>query len=235
MPHGEAEESPSLVILNTAGGLTGGDALSTDLSVHEHARATVTTVACERIYRSIAGDACIEQQLKVGHGARLDWIPQETILFDGGRLSRRSDVQLEQDAEITIVEAILFGRAAMGETVKRASLRDFLIIRRQGRVLFADAIRMVDPFDQMAGCPATLDGNLAAGTLVHIGQSLGSKRDALRAAFSGANQVMAGATILGDVLVARIVAPSGSALRSVLVPAMECIRDGRRLPTNWLC
>src|SRR3546814_973684 len=86
--------------------------------------------------------AFIEQHLQVGRGARLDWIPQGTILYDRSRVRRRLDVQLEGDAEITVAEAVLLGRAEMGETVNGGSFSDLWTVRRDGSLLYADAMRI---------------------------------------------------------------------------------------------
>ena len=107
LPHSETGGEISVAVINTAGGLTRGDSLSVDVVLEEGARATVTTPACERIYRSIGGEVSIGQRLQVGRGARLDWLPQETILFDRARLRRRFDVELEAGAEVTLSEVIL--------------------------------------------------------------------------------------------------------------------------------
>ena len=216
LPQCEIDGEIDIALINTSGGLTGGDALSVDVVLDEGARATVTTPACERIYRPIGGEASVRQRLQVGRGARLDWIPQETILFDRARFWRRFDVRLETGAEITLSEAILFGRTAMGETVKSGGMLDFWTIRQDDRLLFADAMRISEPFDQTVACPTTLDGNFAFASLVHVGQGLDAKRDLLRAGFSTTNKAIAAASVVGGVLVARIVAPSGTALRSVL-------------------
>ena len=217
------------------GGLTGGDALSVDVSLDDGARATVTTPGCERIYRSVDGDAVVHQRLQVGRRARLDWIPQETILFDRARLSRRFDIELQDDAEITLAEAMLFGRAAMGETIRSGFVRDCWTVRRDGRLLFADAMRIAEPFDEAMACSTTLCGGGAMATLVHVGRDLEAKRDALRDVFAEDRGSLAGASIVNDVLVARIVASSGRALRSTLVAALSVLREQRTLPRNWLC
>src|SRR3546814_352355 len=156
LPRPRCDREADLVMMNTAGGLTGGDRLSVQVFVGEGACATVTTPACEHIYRSIAGEAFIEQRLQVGRAGRLDWLPQETILFDRSRVRRRLDVHLEADAEITIAEAVLFGRTAMGETVKGGFFSDLWTVRCGGRLLFADATRIAESFDRIPACPTTL-------------------------------------------------------------------------------
>lgn len=233
--HPTANGELDVVLINTAGGLTGGDQLSVDVTLTERARATLTTPGCERIYRSSGEHARVEQRLRVGRGARLDWLPQETILYDQGRLQRRLDVELDADAEVTLGEAILFGRTAMGEHVKRGHLSDRWTIRRAGRLMFADAIRMVDRFESSTACPTTLRSNCAMASIVHVGRDIEAKRDALRALFSRVEGAIAGTSAIHEVLVSRVVAPDGRLLRQCVIPALSVLRDGRPLPRNWLC
>ncbi|MBS3652515.1 urease accessory protein UreD [Pseudaminobacter sp. 19-2017] len=235
MPRLHGDSGVELVMINTAGGLTGGDRLSIEVVVGERACATVTTPACEHIYRSLGSEASIEQRLQVARGAKLDWIPQETILFDRGRVRRQLDAWLEADAELTIAEAVLFGRTAMGETVTNGFLSDFWTVRRDGHLLFADATRIAESFSQSAACLAALRGQTAMASVVHVGRNLERKRDRLRAGFSQATESAAGASVIGDVLVARIVAPGRMALRRALVPALASLRDTRPLPRLWYC
>src|SRR3546814_855368 len=144
LPRSERPGEAEVVIMNTAGGLTGGDRLSIEVFLENGAHVMATTPACEHIYRSIDGEAMIEQRLQVGRGARLDWIPQGTILFDRSRVRRRFDVRLQADAEITVAEAAMLGRTEMGETMDGGPFPDFWPVRRGGRLLYADAMRIVD-------------------------------------------------------------------------------------------
>jgi urease accessory protein len=222
-------------MLNTAGGLTGGDHLSIDVSVVAGGRTTVTTPGCERIYRSLQGDAVIEQRLHVGCGARLDWIPQETILYERGRVRRRIDVELESDAEITLIEGLILGRTAMGEVVTEGRFSDFWSVRRGARLVFADATRIDGVFATTIANPAALGGHSSIASLMHVGRDLPAKRDALRERFAHVVDGQAGASVVGEILVGRIVAAGGSALRKVLVAALAILRDSRPLPRLWSC
>ncbi len=235
LPRPELDGSVDAVLINTSGGLTGGDALSIEVDLGEGARATVTTPGCERIYRSIGGEALIHHRLQVGRHARLDWLPQETILFDRCRLRRSFDIRLLDDAEVTVAEAILFGRTAMGETVESGFLSDFWTVHRGGRMLYADAMRIAEPFGQTIAGPTTLGGYAAMASLVHVGNDLEAKRDALRLVFTELNGLVAGASVVGGVLVARMLARSSRALRSMLITALYSLRERRPLPRNWLC
>jgi urease accessory protein len=235
LPRPQSAGEVDLVMINTAGGLTGGDCVSIEITLSESARATITTPACERIYRSSEGEASIQQYLRVARGARLDWIPQETILYDRSRVRRRLEVQLEDDAEITVADAILLGRVAMGEIVTDGSYADLRIVRRDARLLFVDATRIVEAFRQARDCPALLGRHVALATLIHVGPNSAAKRDALRARFADNVATQAGASVVGEVLVARIVAAGGSALRPVLIAALAILRDARPLPRLWSC
>lgn len=235
LPRSPSEDDAELVVINTAGGLTGGDRTSLEVDVGKSACVTVTTPGSERIYRSREGEAVVKQGLTVRRAGRLDWLPQETILFDGGRLRRRSDLELEDGAEATIVEPILLGRAAMGETVKTGLLSDFWTVRRNGGLMFADAMRITDPFGAAINQLAVLGGRSALATLIHVGEDLPSKCDAIRASFDGVGDLAAGATVVGDVLVARMSVFGSLALRRALLPVLAVLRQDRPLPRLWSC
>ncbi|MGV8940732.1 MAG: urease accessory protein UreD [Lysobacter sp.] len=235
LPRPENEGEADVVVMNTAGGLTGGDHVSIEITAAAGARVTVTTTGCERIYRSVRDEAVIAQYLRVGPRARLDWLPQETILYEGSRLRRRLEVDLEADAEITVAETILFGRAAMGERLVHGAYSDFWAVRRDGRLIYADATRFGAGFDQAMAYATTLGGNAALASVIHVGPDLAGKRDALRAVFSGTSQVRAGASVAGDVLVARMVAPGGSGLRRALAAALCSLRHSHVTPRLWSC
>ena len=141
-PRPAAGAPPEAVLLNMAGGLTGGDRMSLDVTLGARAEATLTTAAAEKIYRARDGDATIGVKLALGAGARLAWLPQATILFDGSRLDRRTEVQLAGDARFLGVEFLIFGRQAMGEDVHLGACRDAWRIRRDGALVFADTFRI---------------------------------------------------------------------------------------------
>lgn len=221
--------APEAVLINTAGGLTGGDTFSTEVVLRPGARAVLTTQACERIYRSSGGAADVTARIALGDGALLDWLPQETILFDGGRLSRRLEADLAEDAELLAVEATIFGRAAMGEQVNSGLFRDRWRIRRNGRLIFADDMRFEDDIARQLARPAVLAGNAAMATVVHAAPDCGQFLDPVREALADAG----GASWWGGKLVARIAAADGFALRSILLPVLSVLMAGRPLPKVW--
>ena len=152
LPRVGTGEPLQAILINTAGGITGGDQLGYEVAVGDGATAVVTTQAAERIYRRATGTASVETTISVGAGGRLDWLPQETILFDRSSLTRRLAADVHETGRLLAVEAVVLGRAAMGEAVREASLSDLWRIRRGGRLVFADGIRLDgDAREIMAG------------------------------------------------------------------------------------
>ncbi|MEM9428333.1 MAG: urease accessory protein UreD [Pseudomonadota bacterium] len=153
---------PEAVIVNTSGGITGGDRLRYAASVGPAAAATLTTQAAERVYRAATGEGRIEVRLEVGAEGRLDWLPQETILFEGGRLARTLEVDLSEGADVLIVESVILGRGAMGEVLEDAALTDQWRVRREGRLVFAEALRLAPPLSALRGPGALRDARAFA-------------------------------------------------------------------------
>lgn len=226
-------EPPEIVLMNTAGGVTGGDHFRWEIELEAGAAATVTTPASERIYKSAGDNARIETVLRIGDGCRLEWLPQETILFDRGRLDRRLIVSLAADARLLALEAVILGRAAYGETVQQGFLRDRWHVSRAGTVVFADSTRLEGPLAALAAEPAILGGGTAYATLLYAAPDAEAKRDQLREAMAGTPDF--GASVRDGTLIARIVAADGFALRNAMTPALTVLRDGRPLPRVWTC
>ncbi len=134
-----AADALEAVIVNTGGGMTGGDRFSIAMTVGEGARLIAGTAAAEKIYRSTGPDAEMDVTLDVHAGGHLSWLPQETILFDRARLSRRIEIDLAEGASLIMAEAVVFGRAAMGEAMRDGFFADRWRLRRDGRLIFADA------------------------------------------------------------------------------------------------
>ena len=172
--HGPA---PEAVLINTAGGVTGGDRLAWRLEAGAGAALVGTTQAAERVYRSLAGAAQIETQLVAGPGASLEWLPQETILFEAGRLDRRLDAAIAADAALSLLETVVLGRAAMGERVAGGAISDQWRIRRNGRLVHAEALRAEGDLGRATGGPATLAGARAFATFVHVAPGAEARLD----------------------------------------------------------
>lgn len=225
LPHTHSDALQA-VLMNTAGGLTGGDHIRWSATAGAGAKLVLTTPACERIYRSIGGDAVVETQLVAEAGAHLDWLPQETILFEHSRLDRRLEIDLAGDATLTALEAVLIGREAMGEAAHGARLRDNWRIRRDGRLIHAEATRLsADPLEREG--ISLLAGALAFATVLHIAPNPGRALDRIRPLLPETG----GASIVGERLTVRLLAPNGLALRRSLSPIIAELSG--TLPRLW--
>ena len=192
------------------------------------ARLVLTTQACERVYRSLGDDARVRTRLEVGAGARLDWLPQETILYEGGRLSRSLEVELAPDASFFAIEAIILGREAMGEAARGARLTDSWRIRRGGRLIHAEATRLsADPLERDG--LSLLAGAGAFATLLYVGADAERRLDPVRALLTGE----AAASVVGERLIIRAMAPSGLALRRTITPIIAELSGAGTLPRLW--
>jgi urease accessory protein len=227
LPHTH-DRSLQAVLINTAGGLAGGDEVRWEAEAAPGARLVLTTQACERVYRSLGDYARVATRLTVRAGAHLDWLPQETILFEGGRLHRTLEVELEDGASLFAVEAVLLGREAMGEAARNARLTDNWRIRRGGRLLHAEAARLSgDPLERDG--LSLLDGKPASATLLYVGTEAERKLERARPLLGGE----AGASVVGERLVVRALAQSGLALRRIITPIIAELSGAGALPRLW--
>lgn len=221
------------ILINTSGGLTGGDRLQWDVDVDEGASAFVTTQACERIYRSGGGEARIATRLRLAKGTRLAWLPQETILFDRSALSRRLEVDMEEGAEALIAEATVFGRKAMGETVGEALFGDRWRVRFGGRLVHAEEFRLGPDMAAQLQARPVADGALAVATVLLVCGDAERHLDAARqivGADGGCSFWQAGPA---SKLVARLYAPDSYALRKRLTPLLALLNGRAGLPKVW--
>ena len=161
-------EGLSGVFVNTAGGIAGGDRFDIDIAAGEGARLTLTTAAAEKVYRAAGPAAALNVALKAEAGAHLAWLPQETILFDRARISRRIDIDLADDASLLLCEIVVFGRAAMGERMLHGEFIDRWRLRRGGRLVFAETIRLDGDIGAKLSQPAIAKGGVAIGTALIV-------------------------------------------------------------------
>ncbi|KPH80595.1 urease accessory protein UreD [Bosea vaviloviae] len=222
------------VLINTGGGMAGGDAMRVGIDVGPGSDAIVTTQAAEKIYRSQGANTRIETTLSVAAAASLAWLPQESILFSGARLARSLTIDLAADASLVASEAVFFGRSAMGETMLRGALRDRWRIRRDGRLVFADDLRLEGAIAETLARQAVGAGACAAATIIVAGPDLQDKLKQARACGdeASAGTVEIGAGIVADLLVIRLLSPDAQALRRVLVTLLGHL-TGRALPRTW--
>ena len=219
------------VIVNTAGGMTGGDRFDIDIEVAAGAALTVTTAAAEKIHRSLAPDTEIAVRLQVGSCGTLAWLPQEMIVFDQVRLKRAIDVDLAPDAHLLLAEAVIFGRSAMGEAVTSGKLLDRWRVRRGGALVFAETVRLDGMVAETLARRAVAAGGVAVASVLKIP---GGDDDvtAVRAAAENLRGEV-GISAWNGHAVVRLVAPGGEILRHDLMVVLRTLHS-RPLPRLWL-
>jgi len=215
--------SNEAIVINTSGGLAGGDSASVELQVNAGAQLTATTQAAERVYRSLGPTAEVGQNLTVAKGARLLWLPHETILFDGAALHRHLEVEVDEDGWFLGLEASVYGRAAMGEVVSSVRHKEDWRIRRSGRLIHAESWRLDGTLPESH---ATLDSNAAIATLILVTPDAERHLAPLRA-------LEAAASAWNGKLIARFMAGNGFTLRKQLVSALSAIVGRHALPKVW--
>lgn len=218
------------VVVNTAGGVAGGDYHALDIAVKDSAQLVVTTAAAEKIYRSTGPDATIDVKLTIADRARLSWLPQEMILFNRSRISRRIEVQLSGNAAVTVAEMVVFGRSAMGESVERGLFVDRWRVFRDGRPLFAETITLDGLVSQLLAEPAATAGSAAIATVLTIpgDDATADKVRARKDSFSGE----VGISAWNGIAVARLCARDAASVRSDLIATLTAL--GTPLPRLWL-
>ncbi|MGI3168744.1 urease accessory protein UreD [Pseudooceanicola sp. C21-150M6] len=215
--------------MNTAGGVTGGDRFHISAEAEAGAALVLTTQAAERIYRAQPGEVGqVRSVLTVGPGARLDWLPQETILYDRAALDRRLEAEVAPDGQLLAVEPVIFGRHAMGEVVESGHLSDLWRIRRGGELVFADNFRLSGDIHTQLGRVAGGAGAMAS--LLLVAPDAERHLDRLRMAIG----LQGGASLIRPgVLFARCLAEDGFLLRQSLLPAIRTL-SGEDLPKTWM-
>jgi urease accessory protein len=241
-----------IVMLNTGGGVAGGDRLDLSIGVGAGAQATIAAQAAERFYRARAGDAPskVRTHLTVEAGAALEWLPQETILFDQSAVDRRLEVDLAADARFLGVETIVFGRTAMGELVRQGWLRDLIRVYRDSDLLLHDAIRIDGDIDATLQRAAVATGAKVVATIVYVAPDTAEKLVVLRSTVLSTPQpsrppspprlpahepTEAAATVRNGMLIARILGPNSASVRRTVIAALTVLRENRPLPRVWLC
>ncbi len=221
------------VLMNISGGIAGGDALSTTVTLGAAARVCIAGQAAERIYRALGTEpAFLSTHIEIGQGAALDYLPQETILFDGFRLRRALDITLAEDARYFGVESLVFGRHAMGEHLRAGALRDQILLRRGGKILLNDMIRLEGDVQALLARPALANGAAAMATVIYAAPDAATLLEPVRALLHE-TPCEAGASLVHGVLLARLLAPSSEMLRAAVVKMLCLCRNGSAPPRVW--
>lgn len=224
--HGDQIET---VLINTAGGLTGGDKLSWDVHLSPDCSAVVSTQACEKSYKSASGTAKVQTSLRLEANSILHWVPQETILYEGSQLARTFNVELEEGAELLALESVMLGREAMGEDIDKVQFHDRWRVRRNNTLIFADDVRLAGAENAIA----KFNGKRALASLLFVSskdqESLQRIVSQLREACQNS---LSGFSAFDGKITGRILASGTYELRQALVPVLGILRNAE-LPRVW--
>lgn len=231
LPPTEPGDLPCGLLLTTSGGIAGGDRLRFEIDWRENTRATVTTSAAEKIYRAGASDAArIDTHLTVGAGAHAEWLPQETILFRQSRLERRCRFDLAGGASLLAADMFVLGRAASGERYGEALLQDRWEIRRDGKLVWYDALRLDEQNEDALSNPAGFADAGAFGLLLLAAPEAPALAELARETLPEGE--LCGVTVINDILIARWLAPDGARLRKWVAAMAGTLRSTYDLPAR---
>ncbi len=237
-PRVEADEPPLAAVTTVSGGLVGGDSLQISIDVGGAARAVAVGQAAEKVYRSTGPDSTVDVALDVAAEGWLERLPQETILFDGARLSRRTKIDAHPQGKVLAGECVVFGRLARGEVMRRGFLRDGWEVRRGGRLVWADALLVGDDIVEVLDATAGFGGARAYATAIYLGDDASTYLEAAKDLTQNIDASRAGATCMGGVLIARWLSADPLALRQAFEKywiEMRRMAGGlpARLPRLW--
>jgi urease accessory protein len=233
--HGEA---PEAVLANTAGGVAGGDSLSVSVECGPGADGVVSGQAAEKIYRALDAPAKMQTKLRLDAGATLEWLPQETILFNGALLNRQINVDLADDARLLMAETIVLGRKAHNETFASGCLTDYWRIDRAGQPLWRDRMLVEGGGDSLFAATGFRSAR-ALATMIYAAPDAAAHTEYLQTEMANL-PIFAGATHVRGLLIARMLGDDAGALKSMLADVIGAFRH-RTLdrpataPRVWLC
>lgn len=223
-------EGLSGVFVNTAGGVAGGDNFEIEIAAAQGSQLTLTTAAAEKVYRAPGTEAQLNISLKVDAGAHLAWLPQETILFDRARVHRRFDIALDEAASLLLCEIVVFGRTAMGERMEQGEFIDRWRLRRGGRLVFAETVRLAGDIGAKLARSAVAKGGAAIGTALIVPGDETLVECIREASDSFAGEV--GISAWNGFAMARFCAQDAAGLRADMMRVLA--RTGAALPRLWL-
>lgn len=228
-PRRQPKAPVEAVQLNTAGGLAGGDRQTVAIEIEPNARALVTTQAAERVYRTLDPATTITTTIRVEAGARLVWLPQETLIYDRARLERRTDLHVAAGGSLLVTDMLVFGRHASGERVASGLLDDRWRFTHEDRLILSDPFRLTGPIDDLLQRPAITDGARAIATVTGIRVG---PLDSWRSAAEECGERAAAGAVRG-ILRTRLLAATGGALKVALARFLS--RIGYAPPRAWRC
>ncbi|MFK7764719.1 MAG: urease accessory protein UreD [Roseobacter sp.] len=226
----QGRDALEAIVINTAGGVTGGDNFTIDATSGDDSHLSLTTQAAERGYKAQSGQiGCIRTTLRAKSGSTLFWLPQETILYDGARINRTLSVDLEPSARFLMVEPILFGRRAMSEDVHDITFHDRIDIRQAGVPIYKDGINLTGNVARQLDRPAIANGARAIASVLCVMPNASGQLAPLRDLLGDAGGV---SLLREDLLTLRLLAEDGFYLRQALLPVLDHLSNNS-LPLSW--
>ena len=212
-----------LLLIHPPAGIAGGDRLEIDIAVAADARALVTTPGAAKWYRSDGARAHQVVTLGVARGACLEWLPQESIVFDRADVATSTTIACERGAACIGWDIVVLGRRAAGERFERGSMRQDLSLSSEGRVVWRERTRLAGA-DALIASPVGWGGQCVTGVLWAWGATLAD--DALeRCRALAMARSQAGITVLGDgLVVARALSDSAESVRELFHELWTIIR-----------
>lgn len=218
------------VLINSSGGMTGGDLLEWQAQTTENTKLTITTQASEKIYASVdEATGRVQTDLTVAPNSRINWLPQETIIYNEARFSRCLNVEMDKTSELLMVEPMIFGRQAMGEVVTNGRVKDRWRIRQNGKLIHAEDFSIFGDIQNTLQDKAVADGNRAFATLLLVAPNAESFLTPVRELLGAS----AAASFWNGKLIVRLLAGDGYELRNQLLPVINILNDGQALPKVW--
>lgn len=206
----QADRAPKeAVIVTTSGGVVGGDRLRFEIGAAAGCIATVTTQAAEKIYRAAGADSEIEVIVRATDCSFLEWMPQETILFDGARLRRRTRLEIQGTSRVLAGEIVVFGRRARDEKFTYGFLQDDWRVYRDGKLIWADALHLSGDIDIEIANVHAFDGAAAVATAIYCAPDAAEWLDTARDLIG-----QGGASCVDGILVVRLVNADAATLRA---------------------
>ena len=238
-PRIDGKDCREVVFLNTAGGIAGGDRLHYTLTASDGATITATTQTAERVYRAIGEAGHVTTRIEAQGGATLEWLPQETIVFERGRLHRETDIHCDGAARVLAMDWLLLGRAASGETLRSGEIRDDWRVHRDGRLVWADAFRLHGDIAGQTARASLLGGCTALATILYIAADAADHLDRARECLD-TTSVRGGATVVSGMMICRLAAEAAVDLRRAVIIFLRTFRAGLggfppALPKVWSC
>jgi urease accessory protein len=219
------------VIINTGGGVVGGDRIDFEACAHRDAVLTVTSSTAERVYRSAAAASEISVTLTARAGSTLAWLPQPTILFSKSRFARELEADVEGDARLLIAETTVFGRIASGEAMGDGMLSDSWRVRRDGRLLFAEASRLDGEMQRILTRPAIAAGARCTALLLFVAPEAEDRLDAVREVVAPLDATI-GVSAWNGQLVLRALASRLEVLQTAIRRAVTALGTVA-VPASW--